>query len=544
MIGLSIPIAKLIANREVLEPALRIAMEIDRRNKHPYYSWVPDDHPERNQLAFHQSKAHTRLAFGGNQSGKSRTVSQEIDWWLNGEHPWQDIPKGCRIYVVSASYRTIQEGVWRHLRETLPDWQVKEWGPTVPPWNISAYVEVNAVDGTVHRVDFLSGEGREDARKKAAAAAIDLVVVDEEIDVLLWEELQARMLSRGGRAVVSATLHRSEPWCLDLQHEAETGSPDVDLFRFSTYRARDAGHVDAKQVARIEATFAPEEVDVRLKGLSRQNQGLIYPEFGKHNICPQFDPPTSWTRYCVLDPGHGQSAFAILWAAVSPDNRVWLYREHYWHTRNWFDVAKDLMEAEGWKSVELPKEAWRQIGSVVISNRWVRTEKTEKIRLRLCDPSSFGTETSGEPKTAGFLAQLGIKCGPAMNDVESGIQLVRNAMLPGIGGAPQLMVCGHLKHWLSEVRDYRRRKDTSGPNAHAMKSVPRKKNDHLMDCTKYLFQTDLRYVEPQREPDFEPPVPYSVGLDQRVRDDWNRTLKRQKDGGYEKLEHACLGSEY
>ena len=545
MIGLSVPVSKLIANREVLEPALRVALEIDRRNKHPYYGWVPDSHPDRDQLGFHMSQAHTRLAFGGNQSGKSRTVAQEVVWFLNGEHPWQNVPKGCRVYVVSASYRTIQEGIWRHLREILPDWQVHEWGPTVPPYNICAYVEVKAVDGTIHRVDFLSGEGREDARRKAAAAAVYLVVVDEEVDSLLWEELQARMLSQGGRAVVSATLHRSEAWCVDLQNEAETGSKDVNLFRFSTFRARDAGHVDAQQVARIEATFAPEEVDVRLRGLSRQNQGLIFPEFGKHNVCPRREIPKDWTRYCILDPGHGQSEFAILWAAVAPDNRVYLYREHYWHTRNWFDVAKEIFDAEGWKPVPLPEAAWKRIGSVVIKHRWVKTDKTERVRYRLCDPSSFGEETSGEPKTAGLLGFLGIKCGKAVNDVEVGIAMVRNALIPGIGNAAQLMVFDDMKHWLAEVRDYRRRKDTSGPNSHAMKSIPRKKKDHLMDCTRYLFMTDLRYVEPKSEPDFEPPFDVSVGMDQRVKDDWNKIMKSQREGSREILEHACgLGSEY
>ena len=71
-----------------------ILEEFQRRLDHPYFLYVPDNHPDRNQQSFHESEDGIRLLFGGNQSGKSRAGSQEIAWWLMNDHPFLEL-HGC-----------------------------------------------------------------------------------------------------------------------------------------------------------------------------------------------------------------------------------------------------------------------------------------------------------------------------------------------------------------------------------------------------------------------------------------------------------------
>ncbi|RPI11729.1 MAG: hypothetical protein EHM65_06840, partial [Acidobacteriales bacterium] len=248
---------------ELLALALAPSRELYRRKTHPFYTYVPDSHPDRNQLAFHASTAAIRLVYGGNQSGKSRSEAQEAAWWLTESHPYQTTPKCPRIYLVSASYRTVLEGVWKHLKVILPEWLVAKVGPRVPgPFDIPMFVRMK--NGA--QIDFISGEGGEDARRKLQAAEIDLLILDEEVDLDVWEEGQARRMGRGGRVIIGATLVRSEDWAVQLEERGIAGDPDVFLVRLSSYRARDAGHISAKVVAEMEAMLPDEEKQVRLHG--------------------------------------------------------------------------------------------------------------------------------------------------------------------------------------------------------------------------------------------------------------------------------------
>jgi len=159
--------------------------------------------PLPKQKLFHESPCWCRMAFGGNRSGKSRCTGQESYWYFSHTHPYQETPKKCRIWVLSAEYRTIFEGIWTHLKNVIPPWDIAKVGPKVPNWDVPSYVE--SKNGS--RIDFISAQGGgKDARKKLQAAEIDLLVIDEEISGELWLELQMRLVTRGGKIIISATL--------------------------------------------------------------------------------------------------------------------------------------------------------------------------------------------------------------------------------------------------------------------------------------------------------------------------------------------------
>jgi len=495
--------------------------------------YKPDRHEERNQYGFHTSRCSIRLLFGGNQSGKSRALAQEIAWWLTETHPYQETPKGPRIYVISHSYRTVQEGVWRHLQEIIPEWLVERQGPMVPGWQIPMFVRLT--NGS--QVDFLSAESSEDARRKVQAAAIDLAVLDEEVGNEIWEELQARRLARGGKVIVGATLVRSEPWCLDLEDRAETGDADVELFRLSTYRARDCGHVSARVVTEMENLLSDEERKVRLEGKSRRYEGLVYPAFKKMHICEPFQIPLEWTRYCAIDPGW--RIFGVLWIAVAPDTKFVIYRELYETAKHYTQIVKQIFAAEGY-TYSFEAKAWQM------------QPTTERVVIRWIDPSAFGHHESGELRVGSLLAMppYNLFCAPAQNDLEVGIEMCARSMMPGLDGIPQMRVFSTCRNFIKEIRGYRRHRDSQDRSKNERRDAPIKRQDHLMDCFRYMMLGGLNWEAPP-DPRFRSatdeelafPFKYSVPQEEMVREHWLKLMERQKENHV--TEHpGGIGSEY
>jgi hypothetical protein len=484
---------RIAKDRDALLTVMAYAREIRRRIEHPYYNFAPDDHPLRNQEGFFRSTAMTRLVFGGSQSGKSRSIAQEIAWWLCEDHPYQETPAAPRIYLVSASYRTIQEGVWRHLEDIIPSWEIERRGPNITNTAIPQYVLMKKGG----QIDFISGQGFEEARRKLQAAAIHLAVIDEEVDQILYEELLRRRLAYGGRVVVGATLIRSEPWCMDLEDRAETGDPECELFRFSTYRARDCGHVQASVVKEIETQLSKEEVEVTLHGKSRRGEGLVYTEFSREHMVQPFAIPDSWTRYCAIDPG--VKTFAALWCAVSPDETFYVYRELYEHSSKWKEVADLVARAEG-------QEKRVVIEPVVVDDqrienreveKWFVTPRSERIQARYIDPSSRSRTSAGGSGVCDLFAGYGLFCSFADNQLEAGIQRVKGTMLKGLSGRPQLQIFVTCKNLIDELRKLRWIK-SKNPNAPRKREIPHKQNDHAADTLRYLCATGMRYVPHDR----------------------------------------------
>jgi len=532
---LALSIKRFAQDRSVIGLVLPLFAEIKRRQKHPFYKYKPDDHPDRNQLAFHQSEAPIRLVFGGNQSGKSRCVAQEIAWWLTESHPHRKTPPKPRIYCVSAGYRTLQEGIYRHLREILPEWLVLSRGANIAGWDMPGHIRLK----NMAQVDFISGEGREDARKKLQATEVDLAVVDEEVDQLLWEELQSRRITRGGSVIVAATLIRSEDWCVNLEEQAESGNSDVFLVRLSTYRARDAGHVSARVIREMETSLPPEEVEVRLHGKSRKSEGRVYPEFGKQHVIEPFAIPREWPRYCAIDPGWRTAA--CIWVAVAPDGKYVIYRELYFHGKTYIELAHSWFAATGYKRHPSNADLWI-----------VDPDQTENIEVTWIDPSAFRHEISGTSGVGVLLAMAGLACAPARNDVDAGIEMCRTALMPGLDGIPRMRVFKTCENFIQECRAYRRPKDNRDTNKAEKSAKPIKRRDHLMDCWRYLELGGLEsrgggvHFSAVPNPDLSqmPLVNARHPMREYFEKEWLGILRKQRDGGRPPQHVGGLGAEY
>ena len=479
---------KLAENPTFLSYAIPVIQELHRRIRHPYFRYVPDSSEDRNQLSFHQSDAPTRLVLGGNQSGKSRSVAEELKMWLCGDHPWLKTPRAPQIYVLSAQYTLLEAGIWSHLKDVLPEWKVAKYGPQIHGTSMPAWILM--VDGG--KLTFQSAFGPREARRKAQAARLHLIVVDEEVDGALIQELGQRLLAHGGRMIISCTAVESADWIVDLEERATEGDPRIFLVRLDTRAAARAGHIDKETLEDKVEGMTEEDFQVRVLGETRKYEGLVYSEIRPdHWIEPRKIPP-EWTRYCALDPG--TRVFAVLWAAVAPNDRVYFYREMYFQggmgsrsssgRKSLLDITNEIHAAEGWN--------WNHRARI-----WEWGEKTERILIRWMDPAPFGTADLAEPQlTRGMQiarAPYCLPCSPAPNDVEAGIEEVKQGLRYAPDGKPIYNFFTNLKNLRVEFRKYRRERDTD-PSKAERPARPRTRNNHLLDCMRYMALGGLRYV--------------------------------------------------
>ena len=530
-----------LSRPEVLQAIYEPCRLVKDVMNHPGKDYVPDEHKMRRQKSFHASTSMHRLIIGGNQSGKTRASAQEIRWWLMENHPYQETPSAPQIWVISAAYNTIEEGVWRHLQEILPPWEIKKRGQTIPHSSIPSYIEVHGGG----KVKFLSAIGANTARRKLQSAAINLVVVDEEIDDALYKELEPRRLAYGAPAVYSLTAVESVDWVLRLEERFEEGDKNVEMFRFSTMRAAEAGHVDQEVLTDTMAGSTKEEIDIRVHGKTLRRVGLIYPEFGPKNVCTPFEIPKEWPKFVGIDPGW--NVFAAVWIALSPDDKAFVYRELYEHAASCWEIADLIFEAEGWDR----NPGW--IDGSEYAGKWIyNPDKSEPISVRWIDPSEFGHNVSGSLKVGNLLAgDHGLSVIPANNDVEFGIEKVKRYMQCGFDGEPRLQVFSSCPFWMKERVKYRRKNPrTWGREQNENRAAPVKKHDHLMDATRYVFAGGLHRdiaVEEEEMQDYACPViPVALSHDvstARMRESWKKLMNEIKVGPSQPRS-PYLGSEY
>ena len=472
--------------------------ELKKRRTHESSTYKPLP----KQLDFHKSTKWCRLAFGGNRSGKSRAAAQEIFWWFDESHPHQSTPKSPRIWVISAEYRTIYEGIWTHLKNVIPAWTIERIGPKVPNWDIPSFIE--SKKGA--RIDFISAQGGDDTRRKIQAAEIDLASIDEEVQGELITELEMRLVTRGGRFNVSATLVESEDWLLEFEAKAEANDPDIFITRLDS---RDNKYNNEAALKRVMGKLSKEEYDVRILGKSRAISGIIYnswrPEI--HEVNP-FTIPLSWTRVLIFDPGFRVAA--ALWVAVSPENYYTAYREMYLYNTSLPEIVAFWRRAEGWDFYNAPEttpEGFKQPGYEIrindepqfaVSGIWEPGPNIENIIYRICDPAGFRHHPDGSVGVAIRLAnEYDLHFIPGESkDKGVNIEDARQLLIPDLTGRPRFTVFNILEKFIWERRKYRFKGDKYDRNRDTAPDRPIKRDDHLMNCFEYFASAKLIHRPP------------------------------------------------
>lgn len=208
--------------------------------------------------------------------------------------------------------------------------------------------------------------------------------------------------------------------------------------------------------------------------------GSMFPTLSRdRHVIPPVELPNSWPRYNGVDWGF-TAPWAVLWAAVDEDGRVWFYREIYAKQVGEADQARKILEAEG----------------------------GERIRARFADDAMWATRGDAKP-IAVVYADNGVeltRAGKGAGSRVHGWQRWRSYLAEGPACAhhrslgwetcPKVHIFDTCPELFKELRDL----------PHAITGDPEDADprapDHLCDAGRYL----LTNLDQPQNTDLFPPL--------------------------------------
>ncbi len=208
-----------------------------------------------------------------------------------------------------------------------------------------------------------------------------------------------------------------------------------------------APHLDQKVKDELFASIPPYQRDARTKGIPQLGSGAVYPIPESEIAIAPFQLPEYWPKCYGLDVGWNRTA-AIFAAWDRDSDTVYFYSEYY-QGKSEPAIHAAAIKARG------------QMPGVI-------------------DPSARGRSLVDGRQILQQYKDLGLDLTEADNSVEAGIYAVWMRLSTG-----RIKVFSTLVNWFGEYRIYRR--DENGRIV--------KKDDHLMDGSRYLIMSGLDVAE-------------------------------------------------
>lgn len=315
--------------------------------------------------------------------------------------------------------------------------------------------------------------GGMDKASKIMSTEYDVIFVQEATELTLddWESLTTRL--RNGVVSFQQIIGDANPaedthW-LKKRCDADNTAILHSRHEDNPILYDDDGEltkVGADYIAKLDALTGVRHRRLR-DGEWSSAEGVVYEEWDSavHLIDP-FQVPDDWSRYWAIDFGF-TNPFVCQWWAEDPDGRLYLYRE--WYRTQW-----------------LVAEHAAALMSVVTDAESVWTEP--KPQAIICDHDAEGR--------AQLVHLLGIGTVSAKKAVSDGIQAVKARLKVAGDGKPRLYVMRDAlierdpllieatkpTCFAEEIGAYAWDQRPGKPP----KEEPIKKDDHSMDCARYM----------------------------------------------------------
>jgi phage terminase large subunit-like protein len=280
--------------------------------------------PYPKQLSFHNAgKTHReRLFMAGNQVGKTLGGAAEAAIHLTGNYPdWWDgrrWDRPIRGLAGSESSELTRKGVQRLLLGPPED--ESQWGTGYIPgdsiikWskrhgvpNAVESISVRHVTGGASVISFPSYD---QGRSKWQADTVDLVWFDEEPPDEIYSEGLTRTNATRGMVFMTFTPLKGMSAVVSrflLESNAARHVTQMEL--------KEAKHYTADQIAEIEASYKPHEIEARTKGTPILGSGRVFPIEEERIKCDPFPIPAHYAQLGAMDFGwdHPFAAVKMAW---------------------------------------------------------------------------------------------------------------------------------------------------------------------------------------------------------------------------------------
>lgn len=417
--------------------------------------------PYAKQREFIEHPARTKAFIGGNRSGKTTAGAVDVILECIGQHPLQKTgkrpapPLFWRVVCVDFT-----NGIEKII---LP--KIKEWIPASylinGRWKDS-WLErsrtLTLANGS--QIEFMSAN---QDRDKFQGTSRDGVWIDEEIDKPIFHECRMRLLDRGGRSILTLTPLSGMTWVYDDIY-LKKDDPHIHVVTASTH---DNPHLNPAEIELIACGLSDEERRIRLNGEFVSLQGLVFKEFtdGPPYVIEPFAIPSDWTHYIGIDP-HLRTPTAALFAACDRDNNLYVYDELYMEGLI-SDIAPAILDKIG-------------------NNQWFSA---------VIDPASGQPHPVSGVSIRDEFARFGLAARNPKKDIHVGLNRVREYLkCDQRYNKPRLFIFDSCRRLRYEITHYIWQPDP----VYGAKQLPRKCNDHLLDCLRYIIMDDPVYVTPCR----------------------------------------------
>lgn len=457
--------------------ALALLEVVDQQRRKNFYARYWQPYPEgRQPEAFKLFTKDIKVfgILGGNRSGKSETGAFIAVAWALGKAFFQDTPAWewvkdlpipeppNTVWVVGLDFTMVRDVLWREKLRYGKD------HPGFIPQDATTVKKVNDSDfqAFFSNGSVITCKSADSGREKFQGASVDLVWIDEEPEVEIFDECFQRTADCGGRILITLTpltdvsSGTRTPWVYDLYEDWKRGKKDICFIGLSVL---DNPYVPEEEKTRQREKWAGHfEERARLYGEFVQRSGLVYNMWdrAKHLIKPE-PLPLGWRRIACIDPA-ATGTTAVLWCAIRPNGDLYFYREYY---------ESDAIVSEHARSI-LAYNAGDKVDIWLIDPKWgsQKNAETHKTNMQLYRDAGIPVR----------LARVGEDYG-----LNASREYLFATTTPTVPHAKALFF-SDLKNFQFEIEHYVWDFYARGDQRGLSKDKPRKKNDHLMNAFQYI----------------------------------------------------------
>jgi phage terminase large subunit-like protein len=468
--------------------ALLELLEEKKRKEEFIRFWTPLD-GQRAIFPLFTPDIKELYVLGGNRSGKTVVGAAIVMAFLlgkeyfKGEPAWEwvkdlPIPEGRprNIWVVGLDFPVVRDVIWKEkliVGKNQPPFLPKnfeELGGKVREGD----TQIVAPDGST-----LTCKSADSGREKFQGASVDLVWIDEECDVQVYEECFQRTVDCGGFILCTLTpltdtsSGAKVPWVFQRVTEGRAGNKDIAVAQLSVL---DNPTIPEKEKERLKQKWQGHaEERARLYGDFIQRSGLVYPMLSKAiHFIPKKPISKETYRVVCIDPAPSGYT-AALWATIEKNpwseqmpGDIKFYKEYKLSNLVVSEHAKNILAVNGGDPVDM----W-------IIDPWGGNQRN--------------------PETHKTIAQLyrenGIPVRFPNLDEDFGREALReyfNAALDATNRNAKAYIEEDLRQFEDELFGYVWDFYARGEKKGLSKEKPLKRNDHLINCAQYIAGMRLR----------------------------------------------------